>query len=229
MIPDELSAQVQSAALEYFVGERQEMLLILEGSLLLTALALWFWFTTRTGFSAAFAITAIAAAVLFSGTAFSLLDRDQGLANSVLQTLGTENQAATLTAERERISVVLSKYPYYRYAAGVSAFIALLGLILSNRGWIHGVAAGLLIVVVGQVLIDHYSERRAEDYLCKLIFVSVPFSVATTTELQPKPAARRSRTVPPIPSKTPHVLAPDASSSVCDYLSAHRIRLLPPP
>ena len=39
MIPAELSAQIQATVLDYFAGERQEMLLILSGSLLLSALA----------------------------------------------------------------------------------------------------------------------------------------------------------------------------------------------
>lgn len=168
MIPNEISTQIQSTVLQYFAGERQEMLLILCGSLLVTMSALWLWIATHTGFSAAFAITVIASAVLFSGTAVSLLVRDNGVSNTVVQALGTERQAASLADERERIEVVLSKYRYYRHASGVIALMALLGLILSSRGWVHGLAAGLLLLVVAQVLIDHYSERRADAYFQQL-------------------------------------------------------------
>ncbi len=168
MISNEIAAQLQSAVLEYFAGERQEMLLILSGSLLVTVLALWLWIATRTGFAAAFAITVIATAVLFSSTAVSLLVRDKEMSNTIVQALGTERQAASLTSERERIAVVLSKYRYYRYISSVIALIALLSLALSSRGWVHGVAAGLLLLVVAQVLIDHYSERRAERYFQQL-------------------------------------------------------------
>lgn len=165
MIPTEMSTQIQATVLEYFAGERQEMLLILGGSLLVTILALWLWITTRTGFAAAFAITVIASSVLFSATAVSLLVRDKSLSNALVKAAGQEIQATTLAAERERINVVLSKYPYYRYAAAGIALVALLGLMLSSHGWIHGVAAGLFILVLAQVLIDHYSERRAASYL----------------------------------------------------------------
>lgn len=168
MIPAELSAQIQATVLDYFAGERQEMLLILTGLLLLSALALWLWMATRTSFAAAFAITVIATAVLFSGTALSLFVRDQGLSARVVQTMGTERGTASLAAERERIAVVVSKYPIYRYASGVIAFIALLGLALSARGWVHGLVAGLLLLVVAQVLIDHYSEQRASAYFKRL-------------------------------------------------------------
>lgn len=165
MISTEINAQIQAAVLDYFAGERREMLLILGGSLLVTALTLWLWMVTRTGFAAAFAITVVAAAILFSGTAVSLLVRDKALSNTVMKATGPEIQAATLAAERVRIAVVLSKYPYYRYAAAGIALVALLGLMLSSHGWIHGVAAGLFILVVAQVLIDHYSERRGASYL----------------------------------------------------------------
>ena len=168
MISAELGTQIQATVLGYFAGERQEMLLILSGSLLLSALALWLWMSTRTGFAAAFAITVITTAVLFSGTALSLFVRDQGLSTKVVQTMGTERQAEILATEHGRIAVVVSKYPIYRYASGVIAFIALLGLMLSSRGWVHGMAAGLLLLVVAQVLIDHYSEQRATTYFKQL-------------------------------------------------------------
>ncbi len=142
---------------EYFAGERREMLMILGGSLLVTVVVLWLWITTRTDFAAAFAISVIATATLFSGTAVSLLARDNGVSNAIVQAPGTERQAASLTGERGRIAMVRSKYRYYRYASSVIGLIALLGVALSNRGWVHGVAAGLLLLVVAQILNNHYS------------------------------------------------------------------------
>ncbi len=165
---NDVATPLRSAVLEYFVGERQEMLLILSGSLLVTVMVLWLWTTTRTGFAAAFAFTALVTATLLSRTAVSLLACDNGLSNKIVQALGTERQAKSLTAERKRIAVVRSKYRYYRYASSVIALIALLGLTLWNRGWVHGVAAGLVLLVVAQMLIDHYSERRADRYFQRL-------------------------------------------------------------
>ena len=159
---------LQRTVAEYFAGERKEMLLILSGSFVIAALAIWLWATTRNGFATAFAITVITFAVLLSATAVSLLVRDKELSSTLVQAIETDRQVSTITAERERIGMVLSKYPYYRYAAGVIALIALLGLTFSARGWIHGVAAGLMLMVVAQVLIDHYSEQRADNYFQKL-------------------------------------------------------------
>ncbi|BDC86833.1 hypothetical protein JZM63_05445 [Aeromonas caviae] len=168
MIPVELNEQVQTTVLHYFAGERQEMLLIVGGSLLFSALSLWLWWATRTNFAATFALTVIATAILFSATALSLSVRDRGLSASLVYALDTPQQGTMLAVERERIAVVVSKYPYYRHASGVITLIALLGLALSSRDWVHGLAAGLLLLVVAQVLIDHYSERRATHHLNRL-------------------------------------------------------------
>lgn len=72
MIPVELNSQIQATELHYFAGERQEMLLIVSGSLLFSALSLWLWWATRTDFAATFALTVIATVLLFSATALSL-------------------------------------------------------------------------------------------------------------------------------------------------------------
>ena len=37
-----------------------------------------------------------------------------------------------------------------------------------RRGWVHGVVTGLLLLVVAQVVIDHFSEQRATQYLAAL-------------------------------------------------------------
>ena len=71
-------------------------------------------------------------------------------------------------AEKARIDVVLSKYKYYCYGAVVLAALAMAGLLLSGRGWVHGIAVSLLPVVVAQVAIDHFSERRAHIYSDRL-------------------------------------------------------------
>ena len=45
---------------------------------------------------------------------------------------------------------------------------ALLILALSRQPWLHGAAAGMLLLVVAQVVIDRYSENRATSYLAQL-------------------------------------------------------------
>lgn len=166
--PVDASIALQSAVGEYFSGERSEMLLILTGSVLFIGLAVWLWMASRAGFALGFVVTVLAAAVLLSATATSLLIRDKGLATALLQGIGSPQQAAVVATERERIQGVVSKYRYYRGGAAVFAALSLLGLGLSHRGWVHGVAAGLLLLVVAQVLIDHFSEQRARLYLTRL-------------------------------------------------------------
>ena len=98
--------------------------------------------------AAALALTTVVATGLLAGGAASLLNRDSGLASSIVQSLGTDQQAARMATERERMSVVRSKYRYYRIGALALGLAALLCLALSHRGWVHGLAVGLLLLVV---------------------------------------------------------------------------------
>lgn len=168
MIPADTSVAVQQAVSEYFGGEFNEMLFILVGSALLVGLAAWLWIATRSGFAKAFGTTVLVAAALFSATAVSLMVRDKDLSNSLVQVASSPNRGQVVAKELERIDTVVSKYPYYRYGAAVFAALSVMGLLLTRRGWVHGIAAGLLLVVAAQVVIDHFSEQRARQYLSRL-------------------------------------------------------------
>ncbi len=159
---------MQLAVSEYFGGEFYEMLFILAGSALLVGLAAWLWLATRSGFAMAFGTTVLVAAALFSGMAVSLMVRDKDLSNSLMQVADSPNRGQAMAQELKRIDTVVSKYRYYRYGAAVFAALSVMGLLLTHRGWVHGIAAGLLLVVAAQVVIDHFSEQRARQYLSRL-------------------------------------------------------------
>ncbi|WP_172205191.1 hypothetical protein [Niveibacterium sp. COAC-50] len=168
MNPTETLAPLQSLIREYFKGEYHEMLLIFAGSAALTCIAVWLWVATHSGFAVGFGVTVLATAMLLCGTAASLLVRDKGLVEELTLSIGTPQQSQVLAKERARIEVVVSKYRYYRYSAAVLAALSVLGLLLTSRGWVHGVVTGLLLLVVAQVVIDHFSEQRATQYLAAL-------------------------------------------------------------
>lgn len=155
---------LQAAIVDYFSGERLEIWLTLGAMTLVSVFAIWLWLGSRTSFASGLAITTVVTSIMLAGGAVSLLTRDAGLSANLLQALGTEHETTAVAAEHERIRIVLSKYPYYRYGAGVLAVLAVLCLALTSRAWLHGLAAGLLLLVVAQTVIDHYSERRAGLY-----------------------------------------------------------------
>lgn len=172
MIPADTSVAMQQAVSEYFGGEFNEMRFILSGSVLLVGLAAWLWFATRSGFAMAFGTTVLVAAGLFSATAVSLMVRDKDLSSSLHQVASTSHGSEAVTQEFQRIETVVSKYRYYRYGAAGLAALSVIGLLLTHRGWANGIAAGLLLVVAAQVVIDHFSEQRARQYLSRLSAVA---------------------------------------------------------
>lgn len=168
MIPTNVQTSLRLTISEYFSGEYSEMLFILAGSVLFAALATWLWRVTRSGFAVGIGVTVLVAVVLLAGMATSLLVRDKGLSSSLLQSVSSPHGAEIVAEEVARIETVVSKYRYYRYGAAVLAALSVLGLIVTRRDWVHGVAAGLLLIVVAQVVIDHFSEQRARLYLTRL-------------------------------------------------------------
>ena len=164
MNPDALS-ELAPSVLDYFRGERHETLLILGTSAIMAIAVVAFFQFSRDGFAKGLMITVLACAVLLSATAISLLIRDTKLSQSIASGLSTRSASTIVQQEQSRVFAVIDKYPRYRWAAGVFGLAALSILALSRQPWSHGVAAGLLLLVVAQVIIDHYSERRARAYL----------------------------------------------------------------
>ena len=164
MTSNNLTFHLQTAVLDYFSGERHAMLLVLAGAFLMAVLAIWMWAATRSSFAVGFSTTVLAVSILLSGMAGGLLVRDDTLSRNILVCIQSADHASTLNAERQRINTVIGKYAVYRRAVAVIAMLGLLALLISNRSWVHGVSAGFLTLAITQVLIDHFSQERAEDY-----------------------------------------------------------------
>lgn len=166
--PDTAHPAVQAAVADYFAGERMEMTIAIVAFVVVAAASAWFYLASRSGFALALMLTVGVFAAIMGGGLASLLIRDRGLSAELSETLAAGQSPARLEQERERVRVVISKFRYYHYGALVLGALALAGFALSSRDWIHGIAAGLLLVVVAQVIIDRSAEARARFYLSKI-------------------------------------------------------------
>jgi len=164
-----MNVDVVTAAIEdYFRGERHEMLAILAGSLGLVLVAASLYAVARDGFARGFGLTSLLVAIVLSATAVSLLRRDPPhQARLVASARGAEPEAA-LAGEATRMAGVIAKYPSYRYAALGLGLLAIVAVALTRRGRVVGAAAGVLVLLVAQLTIDHYSEARASRYAGQL-------------------------------------------------------------
>lgn len=159
---------LQEAVLGYFAGERHAMLLVLSAAAVMAVIAVWTWAATRTGFATGFSATVLAISMLLSSMAGGLLVRDRTLSRHIVEGIHSTRQTSIVLAERKRICAVISKYSLYRRAVAIIALFSLLTLLLSDRDWVHGLVAGLLILVIAQITIDHLSQERAEAYLLSI-------------------------------------------------------------
>ncbi len=148
----------------YFGGERQEGLAILGFSAGLLLVAGVLHAAGRDGFSRGFGVVSLLLAVLLSSTVVSLMSRDAPHSQALIVRLRGEDAGAAVAGEASRMAEVIRKYPYYRLAALGLGALALAAAALSRQGWVSGAAAGVLLLVVAQLMIDHYSEARAELY-----------------------------------------------------------------
>ncbi len=148
----------------YFTGERQEGLAILAFSIGIVLVAVGLYVVGRDGFSRGFGAVALALAILLSSTVVSLMRRDAPHQAALVAGLRGEAAGKVVAEEASRIDDVIRKYPYYRGGALVFGVLALAAVAFSRRDWVHGAAAGLLVLVIAQIMIDHYSEARATRY-----------------------------------------------------------------
>lgn len=165
-MPIDTPAQTLATAtvLRYFEGERLEMLTLLAGCALFVMAALGLFLAARDGFAKGLLATVVVCASLLSATAGSLLGRDPTLRAALTSALAGPQAATAMDGEQARIGIVIGKYRWYRWAAVLLGVMAFTALLLTRQGWLHGMAAGVLLLVVAQVAVDHYSEQRARGY-----------------------------------------------------------------
>ncbi len=164
MNTDALITAVQA----YFAGERHEGFAVLGFLVALVIVAGTLHAVGRDGFSRGFGIVALLLAILMSPMVGSLMRRDARHQATLVVGLRGEDARAVVTAEVGRMAEVIRKYPYYRVGALGLGALALVAAALSRRAWVNGTAAGVLLLVVAQFMIDHYSEARAVRYAGEL-------------------------------------------------------------
>ena len=156
---------LQSQIVNYFSGERREVTIILMIAPVIVALAMFLFLAAKDKFSIGFSIPVVLLDIAVSVTAVSLLVRDKTLrANLISATETAEMARPALTAEKARIEKVIANYPYYRYGSIALVIIGFLAIALTRSSLANGITAGLLLAASAQLIIDHYSEARADIY-----------------------------------------------------------------
>jgi uncharacterized membrane protein len=159
-----MSDAVAAAIRAYFAGERAEMGMLLAGCAVALALSIAHMTLARDAFARGLGIVVVIGVLILASTAIGLLRRDPGIESPLVAALATERRDDALTAERARIGVVISKYPIYRYSALALSLLSLIGIAVTRRPMINGVAAGVLLLTVTLLIVDHHSEQRARGY-----------------------------------------------------------------
>ncbi len=153
-----------TAIRDYFAGERAEMWTVLAGSAVVLALSIAHMAIARDAFARGLGVVVVLGVVLLTSTAIGLLVRDPGIESALVSAVAGDRGDVAVAAERARIDVVISKYPLYRYAALGLSLLALIAVASTRRPMVNGVAAGVLLLTVTLLIVDHHSEQRARGY-----------------------------------------------------------------
>lgn len=155
---------LQMATVTYFSAERTQMGLVIGGAIVVAVLAVYLFVSARDVFSRSFMITVLVCASVLGGTAAAMLARGMPYSPHAASSGQNASSGQALTQELSRITTVVNNYQRYRLLAVGIALLALAGLSWPQRPGLHGVAAGFLLLVLAQVIIDHYSESNARRY-----------------------------------------------------------------
>ncbi len=157
------------AAVEiYFDGEQRTMMTVLVSCAFLSVMVLGLYVLSSAGFAEGLMITVVLGAAILSGVALSMMNRDIGLRKQFMLMTSLKQDELAVNAEKERISVLIKRIPYYRSGGVTVGLLALLMVLLMRQPQALGVAAGLLMMTSMIVGIEFYTEKRAMQYYYNL-------------------------------------------------------------
>jgi len=148
----------------YFGGEKSEAVLIVLAGVACLIAAIWLWAWVREPFARGLAAALLLAAALglsVGGSVYSRTDRQ------VERLLELQQQASAQFAAQEgpRIRQVVKSFGLYRLCYALAVLLALGFVFLIGKPFCHGLAVGLLVLAALGLIIDHYAEARAVDYV----------------------------------------------------------------
>lgn len=150
---------------EYFRGERTEAWVLAACALALTIAGIIFIWAVRDGFAVGLGFMLLIGALILGSTSATILVRDPGLQATLASGVArAPERAVTVAMEHARVTRAIGDFGLYTHVfMGLGAFGV--GLLLFVEAPLaRGFAVGLLIMLVAQVIIDHYGEARAEIY-----------------------------------------------------------------
>ncbi|UTV98427.1 hypothetical protein KDW99_14300 [Marinomonas rhizomae] len=155
---------IQSAINAYFLGERNEMISIIVGSVMVSTCIILLNRKYQRNLIKSISWSVSASGLLLSATAISLLFRDAELRNTLLSGLSASHTTELLTTELQRINTVVGKYRIYQCVSAGIIVSSLFAVFFSKHSTVRGISIGLILLSIAQLAIDHYSENRAIQY-----------------------------------------------------------------
>jgi hypothetical protein len=154
---------------EYFRGERYEAWILAMSAMALALAGVALLWAVRDTFAFGLAPMLMVGALILATTAGTILIRDPGLQASLAADIANPTtKMATMLNEQQRISRVLSDFRLYTKSFLGLGVLAIALLLVVQAPIVRGIAAGLLVMMAAQSIIDHYGDTRAKIYAARL-------------------------------------------------------------
>jgi hypothetical protein len=150
---------------EYFRGERSEAWTLAACALGLALAGATFLWIVRDAFAVGLGPMLLLGALILATTSGTILIRDPGLHGSLMADLANPTaKVATMVNEQARIARVLADFQLYTRGLLGLGVLAIALLVFVQAPIVRGIAAGLLVMLTAQSIIDHYGDTRAKVY-----------------------------------------------------------------
>ena len=148
-------------------GELFEAAIIVFASIAILASALLFWKYGTTPAAKSLVLPLLAVGLISSASGIGMLwSNNQRLVE--FESHYSQDAAGFIEAEKQRVEKFLPWYSQIKIAITVIFAIAMLIFLVTNNVILHGVGIGIILFGFSVLMIDHFSQARAETYYVQI-------------------------------------------------------------
>lgn len=150
-------------AINWCTGEIFEGKMIALFGIAVVAASTAFWKTGTTPFAKAIVVPLLVVGLLsISAGSFMVINNNKRIV--AYKAAYQENPTAFVQSEKKRTDDFIKWYPYTMYIMSAIILVGIAGYLFFGGAWGRGIGLALILFGFSVLVIDHFSEERAEVY-----------------------------------------------------------------
>lgn len=150
-------------AINWCTGEIFEGKMIALFGIAVVAVSIAFWKTGTTPYAKAIVVPLLVVGLLsISAGSFMVINNNKRIV--VYKAAYQENPTAFVQSEKKRTDDFIKWYPYTMYIMSAIILVGIASYLFFGGAWGRGIGLALILFGFSVLVIDHFSEERAETY-----------------------------------------------------------------